>query len=384
MIKLVEDTISHQDINALIKWLAEYPRLTMGPLTAKLEKKWANWLGTEYSIFCNSGSSANLLMLQALLEANLISKDATVVVPAVAWATDLAPVMQLGLTPILCDINFDNLSVDLDHLRDLFRSEKIEVLMLVSALGLSPKMDRIAELCEKYNVLLLEDVCESVGSTYDNQKLGTFGLMSSVSTYFGHHFSTIEGGFVSTNSKMLYNILQSIRSHGWDRNMQFAEKYKLRDKWKVSDFDSLYTFYYSGFNMRSTDLQAFIGLRQIDRLDEVCKKRNENFKLYQKLIKQEECYKLKPLENTFVSNFAYPVISSNRDKIVLKLKKNNVECRPLICGSLGYQPFYTKVYGTSILHVADEISRYGFYVPNHPDLTVKEIEFICEIINKNM
>ena len=119
MIKLVTDTINKQDIDSLIGWLKTYPRLTKGELTPQFEDKWSNWLGTNHSIFCNSGSSANLLMLWALIEAGRITRDAKIVVPSVAWATDLAPVMQLGMTPILCDSNLDDLSVDLDHLEKI-------------------------------------------------------------------------------------------------------------------------------------------------------------------------------------------------------------------------------------------------------------------------
>ena len=202
MIKLVNDTINNDDIDQLINWLKTYPRLTKGQLTLDLETKWSKWLGTNYSVFCNSGSSANLLMLWTLVEANRINKNSKVVVPSAAWATDLSPVIQLGMTPILCDINLNDLSVDLNHLEEIFKTSKPEVLLLVSVLGLVPNMERIVKLCEDYNVILLEDTCESMGSKLNighnpaMKKLGTFGLMSSFSTYFGHHISTIEGGFV--------------------------------------------------------------------------------------------------------------------------------------------------------------------------------------------
>ena len=170
MIKLVGDTIDNKDIDNLIEWLKTYPRLTKGPLTLELEKKWSNWLGVNNSVFCNSGSSANLLMLWALVEANRINKNAKVVVPSAAWATDLSPVIQLGMTPILCDINLKNLSVDLNHLETIFKETKPEVLLLVSVLGLVPDMEKVIELCQKYNVILLEDTCESMGSKYKDKK----------------------------------------------------------------------------------------------------------------------------------------------------------------------------------------------------------------------
>ena len=381
MIKLVNDTINNTDIDHLIDWLKTYPRLTKGPLTVELEKKWSKWLGVDNSIFCNSGSSANLLMLWALVEANKINKNAKVVVPSAAWATDLSPVIQLGMTPILCDINLKNLSVDLNHLETIFKETKPEVLLLVSVLGLVPDMQKINELCNKYNVILLEDTCESMGSKWENKKLGTFGLMSSFSTYFGHHISTIEGGFVSTNDKELYEILKSIRSHGWDRDSSPEYSKQLRNQWETSNFDALYTFYHSGFNLRSTDLQAFIGLGQIDKLDDICKKRNKNFKIYQQELSSIRPY-INECSQNFISNFAYPVISENRDSIVAVLQKENIEVRPMICGSMGTQPFYIKEYGKKELPNASIIDKWGFYIPNHPGLSKEDIIKISNIIKE--
>ena len=378
MIKLVNDTINNSDIDSLIEWLKTYPRLTKGPLTLELEDKWSNWLGTENSVFCNSGSSANLLMLWALVEAGRIQANSKVVVPAVAWATDLAPVIQLGMTPILCDINLRDLSVDLCDLETIFIESKPEVLLLVSVLGLVPEMDKIKALCDEYNVILLEDTCESMGSEYQGKKLGTFGLMSSFSTYFGHHISTIEGGFVSTDDAELYEVLKSIRSHGWDRDASKGYSDELKSKWKTSNFDALYTFYHSGFNLRSTDLQAFIGIGQVDKLDGICEARNKNFEIYQRELKD-----ITPHLDVrgFISNFAYPVIHEHRDIIIKRLQEVGIEVRPMICGSMGTQPFYVKNYGRKSLPNASIIDRYGFYVPNHPGLRERDILKITNIIN---
>lgn len=381
MVKLVNDTISNQDIDSLIEWLKTYPRLTKGELTVELENKWSKWLGVNNSVFCNSGSSANLLMLWALVEAGRISRDSKIVVPSVSWATDLAPVIQLGMKPLLCDVNLDNLSVDLNSLETLFKESKPQVLLLVSVLGLVPDMESIVDLCDKYNVILLEDTCESMGSKYKGSKLGTFGLMSSFSTYFGHHISTIEGGFISTNDQELFEILKSIRSHGWDRDSSKSYSNKLKKEWHTSDFNSLYTFYHSGFNLRSTDLQAYIGMGQIDKLDNICKKRNDNFKLYQK-----ELAEIKPFisdnDSNFISNFAYPVIDNNREMIVKRLIEAQIEVRPMICGSMGSQPFYVKEFGKNLLSNASVIDKYGFYVPNHPGLEKNDIITITDIIKE--
>jgi CDP-6-deoxy-D-xylo-4-hexulose-3-dehydrase len=163
-IDLIQDTINNQDIDNLIQWLKEYPRLTKGPKTIEFENKWCEWLGSKYSIFVNSGSSANLLMLYALRVLNKM-KNNKVCVPALCWATDLSPVLQFEMEPLLIDCNLDNLSIDLKHLEEVFTLEQPSVLLLVSVLGLSPDMESIVELCEKYDVILLEDNCESQGTS---------------------------------------------------------------------------------------------------------------------------------------------------------------------------------------------------------------------------
>jgi CDP-6-deoxy-D-xylo-4-hexulose-3-dehydrase len=378
MISLVKDTIDEKDIDRLVDWLKTYPRLTKGSVTLEFENKFSKWLGRKYSVFCNSGSSANLLVLSALLQGKYL-KNTKIVVPSTAWSTDLAPVIQLGLKPVLCDSNLNDLSVDLEHLEKIFIEEAPSALLLVSVLGLVPDMENVVELCEQYEVILLEDTCEAMGCEYIGQKLGTFGLASTFSTFFGHHISTIEGGIISTDDKDFYELLVSIRSHGWDRDLSKETQVKLQKEWGVSEFNALYTFYYSGFNFRSTDLQAYIGLTQIDKLDDWGKRREDNYYLYQRLINTE--WKPTSYFDSLTSNFAYPVISSHRDKIVKKLQENKVEVRPMICGSMGTQPFYVKHYGRLELPNVSLIDRDGFYVPNHPKLTVEEITFITEIIN---
>lgn len=380
MITLVQDTIDNKDIDGLIEWLKTYPRLTKGEYNLKFEKKFAEYLGREYAIFCNSGSSANLLMLSVLQQGGYL-KNKKIVVPSVAWSTDLAPVIQLGLEPILCDSNLEDLSIDLESLERILKEDSPSALMFVSILGLVPNMPKVVELCEKYNVILLEDTCESMGCEYKGKKLGTYGLMSTFSTYFGHHISTIEGGIITTDDKQIYEMLLSIRSHGWDRDMSDETKKKLQKDWNVSEFNSLYTFYFSGFNLRSTDLQAFIGVNQIDKLDDWGLKRQDNFYRYQDKIKNDY-WKPKTADDSLTSNFAYPIVHKKRDKIVEELINNEVEVRPMVCGSMGTQPFYVKEYGELRLPKVTIIDRYGFYVPNNPKLTTDDIDFISTIINR--
>jgi CDP-6-deoxy-D-xylo-4-hexulose-3-dehydrase len=389
-IKLAESTIDEQDMDALAEWIRTYPKLTKGPLTLEFEDKWSNYLGVKHSTFVNSGSSANLLMLATLIEAGDLEPGDGVIVPALSWATDVAPIMQLGLKPILCDCNTSDYSVDPDHFLDLVLHGVVEkgldgtgsmvrykakAAIIVPVLGLVPDMERIIKVCDQNKIILLEDCCEALGSEYKDQKLGTFGQMSTFSTYFGHHISTIEGGIVCTSNPKYNQILKCIRSHGWDRDMDTENQSSLRELWKVSEFDSLYTFYFSGFNVRATDLQAFLGIKQLDKLDEVNRVRNQNFHHYLNYLGMNFNE-----EGLFVSNFAFPIVTENRSAVVKVLQDNDIEVRPMICGSMGRQPFYVKKYGVCVLPNADMLREKGLYLPNHYLLSEEDIKLVCELI----
>jgi CDP-6-deoxy-D-xylo-4-hexulose-3-dehydrase len=383
MIKLVSETIDRDDINALIEWLSQdpIPQLTKGPLTRELESKWAKKIGTKYSVFVNSGSSAILLLLAALKESGNL-KNNKVVVPALSWATDVSSPILLDMHPIMCDCNLHDLSCDLKKLRKIFIEHNPSCFLLVSPLGLVPDMDELVKLCEEYDVLLLEDVCESMGSKYKNEYLGSFGFASMFSTYFGHHISTIEGGFINTNDEGLYHHLLMMRSHGWNRDLPKEVQEDLNHSHGVSKFKALYTFYVPGMNLRSTDLQAFLGLRAIDKLDVYSENRNKNFKLYYLLLKNN-ILKLELRDTDYTSNFAYPIVSYNRDRIIQELSKNNIDSRPLIAGNMANNPFWNERYQPESFPNAELIDKYGFYIPNHQDLTKTEIETVTTIINEN-
>jgi CDP-6-deoxy-D-xylo-4-hexulose-3-dehydrase len=383
MIRLVNDTIDKFDIESLINWLGQdnIPRLTKGDLTIELEEKWAKKIGTKYSVYVNSGSSSILLSLAAFLYSKNI-KNKKIVIPSLSWATDVSSPILLGMEPIMCDCNLDDLSCDLEHLEHIFKTENPSSFILVSPLGLVPDMEKIINLCKKYDVTLFEDVCESMGSKYHNKYLGSFGMASFFSMYFGHHLSTIEGGFINTDDEDFYHLLLMMRSHGWDRDLPSEKQKELRKKYSVDDFSSLYNFYVPGFNLRATDLQAFIGLRAIDKLDDYCLTRNENFKNYLDLIKVNEL-NLKINNNNFISNFAMPIVNKNKEKIVKELIKNGVEVRPLIAGNMANKPMWYEKYGKINLKNCELIDKYGFYIPNNQDLKIDDIKNICKIINEN-
>ncbi len=385
MIKLVSDTIDKADIAALVDWLTqdEIPRLTKGDLTVELERKWAAKIGIKYSVYVNSGSSAILLSLAAYLQSGK-ARNKKVVVPALSWATDVSSPILLGMEPIMCDCNLWDLSCDLGNLENLFIEHGPSCFILVSPLGLVPNMNRIVDLCDRYGVTLFEDVCESMGSRCgDGRYLGTFGFASFFSLYFGHHLSTIEGGFINTNDEDFYHLLLMMRSHGWDRDLPKAKQTEIRAKYGVDDFTALYNFYVPGFNLRATDLQAFIGLRAIDKLDKYSEIRERNYKLYTKGVRKSLC--LTETEGNFVSNFAFPVVRTCRAEIVAELVANGIEVRPLIAGNMANKPMWYERYGAAEKYAYPNcrmLDEHGFYVPNHQDLSEEDISRICAIINK--
>lgn len=381
-IDLVKDTIDLNDVKRLITWLETNPRLTKGNLTLEFEKKWSEWLGVKYSVFVNSGSSANLAAIYSLLLSGKL-KNNKIVVPAVSWVTTVTPTIQLGMEPIMCDCDIDNLGLDINHLKEIIKNDNPSAIILVHVLGIPNHMDEILKLCKENDILLIEDTCESIGSKYNDKLLGTLGDLSTFSFYFGHHMSTIEGGMISTNDEDLYHILLSIRSHGWDRDLPKEKQNSLREKYGVDKFRSLYTFYYPGFNLRSTDLQAYIGLGQLEKLDIIVENRNKNFIRYKNEIKNTFWNVSEP-KGSFISNFSFPIITKNIKELTEQLVSNNIECRPLICGSINEHPFWYERYGKQNLPNSKLVHNYGLYLPNNHQMTDEEISKVIEVVNKNL
>lgn len=374
-IKLAQDTIEQDEINNLADWIKQNNQLTKGPLTKQFESEFAKYIGSKYAVFVNSGSSANLLMYYACLEQGNL-KNTKVIVPAISWITTLSPAIQLGFTPLLCDADKDDLGLDLKHFEELCERERPALAIVVHVLAHLNKMEEIRSICNKYDVQLIEDACEALGSQNKNIQAGNFGVAGSFSFYYGHHISTIEGGMVVTSDRELYNIMLSIRSHGWSRDIEPEYETKWKASYDVDEFRNLYSFYYPGFNLRSTDLNAFLGLSQIKKMDHIVAKRSANFELYKKHLGEKYFYQK---SNTgILSSFAFGTFAQNRLEVSHHLKNHKIECRPLVCGSMGRQPFWIKKYGEMHLPNADKIHDYGLYLPNHDKITAEEIHFVSE------
>lgn len=377
---LAEDTIDKKDIDQLIGWLKTYPRLTKNGVTIQFEEKWSSWLGTKYSIFCNSGSSANLLMYDTLLLSGKL-KNKKVIVPSVGWVTSIAPAIQLGFEPIMCEADTETFGLDLNHLESLLKEHKPSTVLMVQVLGVPHKMDAMMALKEKYGFFLLEDACAAIGASYRGRKVGTFGDMASFSEYFGHQFSTIEGGLVSTNDKRFFDLLRMLRSHGWSKDLDAQTHQTYIRKYAIDDFHSPFVFFEPGFNLRSTDLQAFIGLGQIDKLDWIIQRRQENHARYKKHLGDKLTIQKCDPESTIcsISFGALAAHSEQRRRIVNALVENGIETRIFSAGNLGLHPFWYERYGKASFPMADRIHYCGFFLPNHPSLKLEDVDFISKV-----
>lgn len=378
---LAEDTIDNRDIDALIRWLQTYPRLTKGSLTLQFEKKWNQWLGRAYSVFSNSGSSANLLMYYTLLVSGVL-KNKKVIVPSVGWVTTVAPAIQFGFEPIMCEADPDTFGLDLNHLEELLVTHQPSTVVLVQVLGVPHKMSELMALKEKYGFVLLEDACAAMGASYQGKKVGTFGDMSSFSLYFGHQISTIEGGLVSTDNKQFRDILLMLRSHGWSKDLDSQMRASLVREHGIDDFHSPFVFYESGFNVRSTDLNAFLGLRQVDKMEWLIQRRGENHQQYRELFGSALRYQQSPSESV-VCSIHFGALAGDREQrtqIVAALEEHGIETRIFSAGNLGLHPFWYTRYGKFSAPMADRIHHTGFFLPNHPSLKLNDIEYISSVV----
>lgn len=391
MIKLIKSTFYNETSTKakLIKFIKEAAYLSFGSECEKFEQNFAKWQKRKYCIFVNSGSSANLALIQALLNLGKLKKNDLVGFSALTWSTNAMPLIQLGLNPVPIDIELDTLNVSSEKLLAVLKKNKIKVLFLTNLLGFCDDIEKIAKVCKEKNIILLEDNCESLGTVYKGKLLGNFGFASTFSFYVGHHMSTIEGGAICTDDKELADMLKLVRAHGWDRNLSLESQNKIRSKHKVnSTFYSRYTFYDLGFNLRPTEINGFLGNIQLKYLPEILKKRNKNFlKIAPSIYKNKKFYPVKYDYIDFVSNFAIPVICKSkkiRDELVEKCN-GKIEIRPIVGGDITKQPFFAKYitskkYNTKNTNLVHE---QGLYIGNNPELNSMEKKLIIDIfVNK--
>lgn len=387
MIPLIKSTFykEQQTKSKLLRFISQAKYLSFGKECQKFERNFAKYQKRKYCIFVNSGSSANLALIQAALNLGTLKKGDAVGFSALTWSTNVMPLLQLGLTPVPIDIELDTLNVSSSTLKKAFTKHKIKALFLTNLLGFCDDIDRIKIFCREKKIFFIEDNCESLGTTYKNKLLGNYGTASTFSFYVGHHMSTIEGGAICTDDRQLATMLQLVRAHGWDRNLSIKDQTRLRNHHKVnSTFYSRYTFYDLGYNLRPTEINGFIGNTQLPFVKEIIKKRNKNFmiiadKLYKKTQKY---YPIRFNHIQFLSNFAIPIVcrsKKDRDDLVAACN-GKVEIRPIVGGDMTQQPFFMK-YSKYLSENPNArlVHELGLYFGNNPELTSKELKEIIHI-----
>ena len=276
MIKLMEHTFFKvcNVEEKLSKFILNNARLSMGEFTLNFEKDFAKWHSRNYCVMVNSGSSANLVLIASLMNLGRLKRGDKIGVSAVTWSTNLAPLIQLGLEPVLIDVGVDDVNVNSVELSRVLPS--LSAVFVTNVLGLDNDLEAIKSLCEANDLILIEDNCEALGCTEGSTLFGNFGLASTSSSFVGHHLSTIEGGYIFTDDPELHAMAKVVRAHGWSRNLSDDERELLRC-FPTDAFSAGYTFDYCGFNVRPSEINAFCGLEQLPKLDFFNKIRSERF-----------------------------------------------------------------------------------------------------------
>ena len=380
----MEDNITRDDIEVLINFLKSYPRLTQSKNVRLLEEEWSEWLGVKHSVFINSGASANLITMAAIKH---IYGGGEIILPPLTWISDIASVIQNGFTPVFADINPKNLCMDTDAVLSKL-SNKTRAVFITYVQGFNGLTKNLLNELKARKIHLIEDVCESHGATFNEKKLGSFGLISNFSFYFAHHMSTIEGGMVCTDDEEIYEVLRMLRSHGMVRE---ADSSKTRQKYidKYPDLSPDFIFALPAYNVRNTEIGAVLGRRQLKKLDKNNEKRKKNFGLFISNIDPEK-YRT-DFEITGSCNYAFNLVIKKpdiafRDRLEKLMHDAGIEFRR---GSSGggnqlRQPYLEKIIPDREWEKYPEtehIHFFGYYIGNYPALSSDSVLKLCEILN---
>ena len=393
-ISLTYDSWDQKEIDAINKTLSTN-QLTQSKNVKKLEKIVAKYHKRKFCLMVNSGSSANLIGVSAMkLYHKLNLKDGDeFIAPGIGWSTSFSPFIQNNLNVKFVDVEKYSMNID-PRLIEKNINKKTKGILAINILGNPCEYEKILNIAKKFNLLLVEDNCESLGATYKRSRCGSFGLWSSLSTYYSHHISTIEGGFLLTDDYNFFSIAKSIRSHGWVRDQLKSKIFKIK---KYSSEKKKFLFYFPGYNLRSTEINAAIGIEQFKKLNKFVIQRRENYKIikriiskYNRIIIQKEC--------EFSSWFGFGLIfltTKNKMKNILRIfKKNLIETRPIVTGDFTNQPvmkYYNKKNLKYKLQNCSLINDQGIMIGNsHVALTKAQqlnlkrtFDKINELINKN-
>ena len=372
---LLENTLSKEDLNAGIK-VIKSEQLTMSKKTVNFEKQFAKKIGAKFALMVNSGSSANLLATFAAgnpLRKNRFKPGDEALIPSVCWPTSLWPLIQAGLKPKFIDVEKETLNADPEKIISSI-SKKTKVILLIHVLGNSTDIEKIIKIAKRKKIIVIEDTCESLGSKFGKKNLGTFGDFGTYSFYFSHQITSGEGGMIVCNNRDDYNILYSMRAHGWSRGVKNQKKIEK----KFKHLDPRFIFINSGFNLRPTDITAAIGHSQFKKLDRFKKIRDFNRNKIIQALKRSNKWKnqfsfLKINKKVQPSFFGFPIILNKRyfgrkNNLLKMLAKKGVETRPIISGNFLRQPV-AKLYeldkNKSKFKNADEIQNLGFFIGLH-------------------
>jgi len=367
--------------------------LTTGRFNQKFEDELSNFIGVKCLLTVNSGSSANLIAFSTLtshkLKERAIQKGDEIISVAAGFPTTVNPIIQFGAIPVFIDVKIPTYNIDENQIEEAI-TEKTKAIMLAHTLGNPFNIKKIKYICEKYNLWLIEDSCDALGSKFDNKSVGTFGDLATLSFYPAHHITMGEGGAVFTNSKKLERIAESFRDWGRDCYCEPGKDNTCNKRfgWKLGDlpfgYDHKYTYSHLGYNMKITDMQAACGLAQLDRLEGFIKKRKENFNFLYKNLKDLEEFLILPEseKNSEPSWFGFPLSlkrnnKHNRNDLIQYLNANKIGTRLLFSGNLVKQPYMKnvdfKVHGD--LKNTDLIMENTFWIGLYPGLSKEHLEY---------
>ena len=392
MIKLIKSTFykEAQQKRRLSRFVLSAKQLSFGPECERFEASFAKYHQRKHAVMFNSGSSANLALIRALMHLQKLKSSDLVGFSAVTWSTNVMPLVQFGLRVFPVDAEIDTLNMSaatLERALDALK-EKPKALFLTNVLGLCDDIDAIVRICKKKNILLLEDNCESLGSRYKGKLLGNFSFASTQSFYVGHIMSTIEGGMVVTDDAELALMLRLVRAHGWDRNLGEKDQRKIRAQHGIkSAFHGKYTFYHDGFNLRPSEVNGFIGNDQIKYLDEIIHRRENNYRKIAQHINADNRYiPIRYSHMEKLASFSIPIICRSekiRDQLVRRCR-DIVEVRPVLAGDMTQHPFFRRLPKKIAISIAtpnaDLIHRQGMYFGNNPELNASERASIIHVI----
>ena len=378
---LMQNSISLYDKLKLCKFILSTDKFTQGKKVKEFEDEWSKWLGCKYSLYVTSGSTANFLLISAIIEKYNLKPGDKVLLPACTWVTNINPIFQLGLKPIFCDVNFDNYSFDIDNLINIAKKHPdIKLVFVTHLLGIPADVEKYKTIFPK--AIFIDDVCESHGcKDLEGNKIGSNSLGATFSFYFGHHMTTIEGGMISTNNSELYDLMKVKRSHGLARASDKFDEYSK----KYPEIEKSFLFVSDGYNFRNTEFNAVLGLIQLKKLDNYIDIRRNNYIEYWKIVNNSnKFYSVKYNEGN--SSFCFPFICKNKEikqNLISLFEENGIEYRPIVGGNLLRQPYIDYKTSCKSDNInADIIHENGVYLGNNQFVNSQDMKKLKEIVEK--